>query len=163
MEEGLLFKLQRELEIINSSKKTVKAYTYYVKEYLTYSKNKGLNENSVKDYIHNQISKKGPSTVSSQISAIQFFFRKVLRQALNINHPKRNKTLPDILSMSDVKRLIENTPNLKHRLIIKLLYGTGLRVSEILPKRQALLNACILICCGIVLRRIYLSKGLIYG
>jgi len=131
MNEGLLNKLKRELEIINSSRKTVKAYLCYVKEFLKYSQNSGLNENSVKDFIQIQISRKDPSTVSSQISAIKFFFRNVLKQELELKHPKRNKTLPDILTIEEVRELIEHTSNLKHKLIIKLLYGTGLRVSEV--------------------------------
>ncbi|MFH1592812.1 MAG: site-specific tyrosine recombinase/integron integrase [Candidatus Woesearchaeota archaeon] len=130
MSNGLLSKLKRELEIINSSRKTVKSYLYYVNRFLEYATAGGLNENVVKDYIQGEISKKDPSTVSSEISAIKFFFDKVLGQRLKLAHPKRNKKIPDILTFDEIKRMIDCTMNIKHRLVIKLLYGCGLRVSE---------------------------------
>lgn len=123
------------MEIINSSKKTVTAYIYSVDKYLRYSKDKGLNENTVKDFIQNELKVKNPSTVSSEISAIQFFFRKVLNKDLKLNHPKRNKHIPQVLTFDEVRRLIKVISNIKHKLIIKLLYGCGLRVGEVVNLR----------------------------
>ena len=79
MSEGLLWKLRRELEIRNLSKKTVNLYIYSVEKFLEYSKNKGLNENTVKDYVQKQIHYKNPSTVAHNVFAISFFFDKVLK------------------------------------------------------------------------------------
>lgn len=140
MSNGLLLKLKRELEIINSSRKTVKSYLYYVEKFLDYAENKGLNESIVKDYIQTQIQNKDPSTVSSQLSAIKFFFNKVLHQKLELKHPKRNKTLPEILTPEEVKKMIEVTENVKHKLILKILYGCGLRVSEVVNLRKKDVN-----------------------
>lgn len=140
MSHGLLLKLKRELEIINSSRKTVKSYLYYVGKFLDYAENKGLSENTVKDYIQIQIQNKDPSTVSSQISAIKFFFNKVLNQELELNHPKRNKKIPEILTVEEIKKLIDNSPNIKHKLIIKLLYGCGMRVNEIVNLKKEDVN-----------------------
>lgn len=140
MHQGLLEKLGRELEIINSSRKTIRAYIYHVENYLDFSKGRGINENSVKDYVQKELKNKNPSTVSSEISAIKFFFEKVLHQTLILNHPKRNKTLPNILTIDEIKQLIENTLNIKHILIIKILYGCGLRVSEIIGLKKEDVN-----------------------
>jgi len=140
MSKALLEKMKRELEIINSSKKTVKAYLYYVEKFFKYSEGKGINENVVKDYIQLEIGKKNPSTVSSEISALKFFFFRVLGQKLELNHPKRNKTLPNILSFEEVRKMIEKTLNVKHRLIIKLLYGCGLRLGEIVGLKKEEVN-----------------------
>ena len=140
MEGDLLLKLKRELEIVNSSKKTIKAYMYYVEKFLLYSKGRELNEDLVKDFIQNEILIKDPSTVSSEISAIKYFFKKVLGNEININHPKRNKYIPEVLTVEEVKRLLEVTSNIKHRLIIKLLYGCGLRVSEIVSLKMEDIN-----------------------
>jgi len=140
MTNGLLSKLKRELDIINSSKKTIKSYIYHVENFLNFAGEKGLNENIVKDFIQKEIKKKDPSTVSAELSAIKFFFRKVLKQELNLNHPKRNKHIPDVLTISEAKRLIEVTNNIKHKLIIKLLYGCGLRVSELRDLKKSNVN-----------------------
>lgn len=140
MSVALLDKLKRELEIINSSKKTVKSYLYYTDKYIEYARNRGLNESSAKDFIQSEMARKDPSTVSSEISALKFFFERVLRLRLSVRHPKRNKRLPDILTPEEVKRMVESTTNVKHRLIIKLLYGCGLRLSEIIDLKKEEVN-----------------------
>ena len=139
---GLIDKLKRELEIRNFSRKTVKSYVYSVEKFLEFSENKrlGLNENSVKDYIQILLKKQNPSTVSANLSAIEFFFFNVLKQKINIPHPKRNKTIPVILTSEEIKRLIDFTNNIKHKLIIKILYGCGLRVSEIINLKKEDIN-----------------------
>ena len=153
MSQGLLDRLKRELEIRNFSKKTIKSYTYYTKKYLEYSKDKGLNENSVKNFVQKEIKTKNPSTIGHSIFAISFFFDKVLKQKINIPRPKRNKTIPEILTVGEIKKLIENTSNVKHKLITKLLYGCGLRVSEIVNLKKQDINF------DETLIKIKLSKG----
>jgi site-specific recombinase XerD len=137
---GLLIKLKNELELRNYSKQSIKSYLYYVEKYIDYSKNQGINENSAKEYLRNQLKKKNPATVSLISSAIQFLFKEILKQDVYFVKPKKNKTLPNILTIDEVRRLIEITINPKHRLIIKLLYGTGLRVSEIVNLKKDDMN-----------------------
>jgi integrase/recombinase XerD len=129
--QELLSLLKRELEIRNFSRRTLKAYVYSVERFLALAGNRELNEDSFKDYIQILIGKRNPSTVSSNISAIEFFFRNVLGKKMDLSHPKRNKPIPEVLTTEEVKGLIQATGNMKHRLIIKLLYGCGLRFSEI--------------------------------
>ncbi|MCD6215932.1 MAG: tyrosine-type recombinase/integrase [Candidatus Aenigmarchaeota archaeon] len=140
-------KFKRELEIRNFSRKTIKSYVYFIEKFLKYAdKNTGtknkelnneeLNENLVKNYIQKIIKKQEPSTVSSNLSAIKFFFENVLKQKINIPHPKRNKKMPEVLTVKEVRKLINATDNIKHRLIIKLMYGCGLRVSELVNLKK---------------------------
>lgn len=127
--------LRRELEIRNFSRKTVKSYMFSVEKFLQYA-NQRLDENTVKDYIQDIIKKHDPSTVSSNLSAIKFFFENVLGRKINIPHPKRNKKIPGVLTQEEVKRLIDATHNPKHRLILRLMYGCGLRVSELVGLKK---------------------------
>ena len=120
---GLIEKLKRELEIRNFSKQTVKGYLYSVQKFLEYSERDGLNENVLKNYIQLNLKKKSPSSVRKDLFAIKFFFENVLKQNIKIPNPKKNNTLPEILTTAEIKRMIENTTNIKHKLIIKLLYG----------------------------------------
>ena len=131
MSNGLLIKLEKELRLRNYSKKTLKGYIFSVKKFLEFCKDNGVNEIEFKKYILNRLDKQNPSTVAKDLFAIKFFFENVLKQNVDIPVPKRNKTLPNILSLSELKRIIKVVTNPKHKLIIKLLYGTGLRVSEI--------------------------------
>jgi len=138
--DGLISKLKKELEIRNSSKQTVKGYTNSVQKFLEYSKSRGLNENCVKDYIQQILKNKNPSSVRKDLFAIKFFFGNVLKQKLSLPNPKKNTTLPEILTIDEVRRLIKNTFNLKHQLIIRMLYGCGLRVSEIVNLKKEDVN-----------------------
>jgi integrase/recombinase XerD len=140
MSEGLVRKLKRELEVVNSSKKTVKAYLLYVRRFLKYSEGRGINENAVKDYVQIEMNRKDPSTVSSEISALKFFFDRVLSKKLVLAHPKRNHKIPEILTFQEVRAMIEKTTNVKHRLIIKMSYGCGLRLGEIINLKRGDLN-----------------------
>ena len=127
----LLLKLEKELKVRNFSKETIKGYIYSVEKFLNYSVSEGINPNTVKNYIIKRLEKGNPSSVAKDSFAIKFFFEKVLRQKLNLPAIKRNKILPEILTIGEIRRLLINTPSIKHKLIIKLIYGTGLRVSEI--------------------------------
>jgi len=137
---GLLLKLKRELEIRNFSKKTIRGYFYSVEKFLEFSKDKGLNENSVKSYIQKELKNKNPSSVRKDLFAIKFFFDNILNQKLNVPNPKKNHTLPEILTIEEIKRMIDITSNIKHKLILKILYGCGLRVSEIVNLKKSDLN-----------------------
>lgn len=53
------------------------------------------------------------------------FYRK--RDALNIKHPKRNKSLPIVLSKNEISRILKTIDNPKHRLLLALAYSAGLR------------------------------------
>lgn len=72
--------------------------------------------------------------VHSRLNAIKFYFEHVLGReevTIEIPRPKKPAALPKVLSKAEVRRLFDATENLKHRLILQLCYGMGLRVSEI--------------------------------
>jgi len=137
---SLLLKLKQELEIRNFSKKTVGGYLYSVQKFLGYSQGKGLNEDILKEYVQKNLKRKNPSSVRKDLFAIKFFFEKVLNQKLNIPNPKKNNPLPNILTIEEIKRMINITDNIKHKLIIKLLYGCGFRVGEIVSLKKQDIN-----------------------
>jgi integrase/recombinase XerD len=74
------------------------------------------------------------NSLHSRINAIKFYFEKVLfrdRMFVEIPRPKKQAKLPKVIHITDVKALFEKTTNLKHNTLLKLCYGMGLRVSEI--------------------------------
>lgn len=52
-------------------------------------------------------------------------------QKINLKFAKRTKRLPIVLSRQEIKEIIDSIKNLKHKLIISLAYGAGLRISEV--------------------------------
>ena len=140
MQQGLIDKFKRELEIRNFSKKTVKSYIYSVEKYMEYSKENLLNESYVKDYVQKNLRLKNPSSVRKDLFAIKFFFENVLNKKISVPNPKKNNPIPFILTIEEIRRMIEVTSNIKHALIIKILYGSGLRVSEVVNLKKKDLN-----------------------
>ena len=73
--------------------------------------------------------------IHSRINAVKFYFEQVLhREKLffeEIPRPKKKSSLPKVISKSDIVKIFAQVENPKHALMLKLCYGMGLRVSEI--------------------------------
>ncbi len=51
-------------------------------------------------------------------------------EQLNLKRPKKEKRLPMVLSLEEVKQLLDATHNLKHKTLLSLIYSAGLRIGE---------------------------------
>ncbi len=72
--------------------------------------------------------------IHSRMNAIKFYFEKVLHREkmfFDIPRPKKPKLLPKTLNTNEIKKLFSVVDNSKHKIILQLCYGMGLRVSEI--------------------------------
>ena len=77
------------------------------------------------------------STVSNQLSAIRTAFDKMCHRqvTLGLATPRRPKRLPVVLSVEEVRRLLQAAPSLRDKLLLGLMYATGMRVSEVVRLR----------------------------
>lgn len=85
-----------------------------------------------------------PGTINNYISAIKFFNIHVLERSWNpykVPRMRNRKTMPTIYSREDVKVFIDNTKNLKHKAFLSLLYGSGLRASEVTKLKISNINS----------------------
>lgn len=120
----------------NYSPNTIYIYTSFLKDFAKFCKSKGLNpKEDANPYILHLI-KKGTaiSTQNQAINAIKFYWEHILNKPksyIEIDRPMKPKYLPEVLSLEEVKAIIEATSNPKHELIIKTIYGCGLRVGEL--------------------------------
>ncbi|MFH1399100.1 MAG: site-specific tyrosine recombinase/integron integrase [Candidatus Woesearchaeota archaeon] len=124
-----------ELKLRGFSPRTIKSYIYQNSKFLEYIKKEPRNvaEEDIKAYMAFLISDRGmaPSSVALAKAALKFYFYEVLKKNIvNIKTPKMFKKLPVILTKEEVKRLIDSASTKKTRLILMLLYASGLRVSE---------------------------------
>lgn len=74
------------------------------------------------------------SHLGQAFSALKLLFVQVLGRADcgdKIPRPRRAKTLPAVMSVQEVERLLGSLANIKHRTMLQVLYSTGLRVSEL--------------------------------
>lgn len=87
-----------------------------------------------------------PATARRRISALRQFYRFLLQENVRsddptsrLDAPKRARVLPKTLSVEEIERLIAAAESARDKAIIELLYGAGLRVSELvsLPLRAA--------------------------
>jgi integrase/recombinase XerD len=130
-----LEKLETELKLRAFSLKTVKSYLFYNKKFLEFIKKEPeqVTEEDVKKYIADLLSKNiSPKSIVLIKAALKFFYDDILKKNIvNIKSPKISQKLPTVLTKEEVKKLIDSVENKKHKLIIKLLYSSGLRVSEV--------------------------------
>jgi site-specific recombinase XerD len=139
-QEDLLRKLGTELKIRGFSQETVKAYTRHNTGFAKFI-NKApdsVSEDDLKAYLAYLISDKklSSSSVALVRSALLFSYNQVLDKGFSsIKTPKIQRNPPAVLSKEEVKSLIDACLNDKSRLLILLLYSSGLRVSECLKLR----------------------------
>lgn len=137
-----LKRLETELKIRGFSKQTAKMYLFYNGKFLEYTgKNpEDVTEDDIREYLAYKISDHSLSNASIALikASLKFFYTEILGLEISrIKTPKASKGLPVILSQREIKHLIECTVNPKHRLLIELLYSTGIRLSECINLRYS--------------------------
>jgi len=99
-----------------------------------------IGEEEIKRFLlHEQKRGLARSTLRIITNAIRFFYQNVVQQPKSVeNVPsiKAPKKLPDVLSMEEVKTLIQLTKNVKHKTILMLLYSTGMRTHELVQLKN---------------------------
>lgn len=130
-----LKKLETELKIRGFSKQTSRMYLFYNRKFLEYIKKPPdeISDDDIKEFIAYKMSDDSLSNASIALikASLKFFYTEMLGKNLSrIKTPKSSKQLPVVLSRKEIKDLLDNTRNIKHRLLIELLYSTGLRLSE---------------------------------
>lgn len=133
--ETFLKRVETELKIRNYSRKTAKSYLRCLHEYFEF-KGSDFAEPDVEDIkkflLQKQTRQLAPQTINLSLNAIKFFYQSVIKspQRIDIKLVRRSKKLPVVLSRVEISAIIKGIRNSKHRLLISLAYGAGLRVSE---------------------------------
>lgn len=130
-----------ELRRLGYSISTISVYLNSFKQFLEYFKGKDYRYISYKEIINYlsflvETKNIGSSAQNTTINAIKFYYEKILhqpRKTYNINRPKKKKQEIILLENDELENLfIVASKNIKHYCIIGLLYGCGLRISEII-------------------------------
>lgn len=101
---------------------------------------RAVSKDQIEGYVFHLISKHhiGEQKQNLVINAIKCYYEHTLgmpREYYNITRPKKSKNLPNVLSMEEVRQIINHPTNIKHKTILHLIYGGGLRVGEVLRLR----------------------------
>ena len=129
------------LEQKRYSPSTVKTYRAYFSDFMEYHKGRNIDRLKVADinkYILYLVNEKkiSVSQQNMRINAIKFYYEQVRggkRQYYGgITRAKEYKSLPEVLSKNEIKRILAQISNIKHHCMISLVYSAGLRRSELL-------------------------------
>lgn len=137
-EQQVLERLKADIKLRGLSESTLKNYTRNLRKFLGFCKRPidELDENDVRRFLEHLIivKKLRPRTVNQHSAAIRFFFAVGLNRTMNylqIPLMKVPKDLPDILTKEEANKIIGVCENKKHKALMLLAYGSGLRTGEI--------------------------------
>lgn len=128
---------RKDLILKNYAKVTVENYVSQVGIFLnhydrTFTEPSKINETAIKDWLLLSNSVNGRK---HRISALKLFYALTIKQPMKfkyIQYPRSDKRLPIVLSQQEIQNMFTVCENLKHKVILALLYSTGLRVSELI-------------------------------
>jgi len=143
-DNALLTRLREVIRLRHYAKSTEKTYMHWTRRFLSYRKQAGLTGGpvaaDVKTFLTRlaMVEKVSASTQNQAFSALLLLFREVLRRDLEemeqTVRAKRGRKLPTVLSVSEVQALLDAVEP-EYKLMVKLLYGSGLRLMELLRLR----------------------------
>jgi len=121
------------------------SYNRRIEAFIKYLQNRkmsidSISEIDIQQYILYLKREKGltAGTINNYISGIRFYYTHVLDKTWNprkIPRMKRKVRFPVIPPRDDILVILEATTNIKHKAIFLLMYGSGLRVSEVASLR----------------------------
>lgn len=132
--------LQGYMKACNYSPKTIDAYLQCITkiEKTLGKKSQEITESEFVNFLaklHDQ--KLSPYTINQYHSAFKLMITKVYNRRWSFRFPyaKRHKRIPITLTKSEISKILNNIHNRKHRMIVEISYGGGLRVSEVVNLR----------------------------
>jgi site-specific recombinase XerD len=129
--------MQADLRVRNFSVRTQKTYLDHVARFARHFGRSPdqLGPEEVRAYLRHLVEERKVSwsLFNQAISALRFLYRVTLGRPTmveSLSRPRKQRRLPTVLSPEEVARLLDAIDNLKHRALVMVLYGAGLRVSE---------------------------------
>ena len=141
--DDVISRLSKEIKTRHYSRKTLKAYGDWIRKFQGFLKDKlpeKLSESDVKEYLTYLAvkCKVSASTQNQAFNAILFLYRHILKKDFgdhkDIPRAKKSKYIPVVLSRREIDSVIKHL-SYPYDLVVKLLYGCGLRLFECLKLR----------------------------
>ncbi len=125
------------LKLQGKADKTIDSYSRAIRRVSAYFDclPEKLTPDNLKDYFAALVESHSWSTVKIDRLGLQFYWRHILKkdwQWIDIVKPPKVKNLPDILTTSEIERLIGATRKLRYRVFLLVTYSMGLRLEEAL-------------------------------
>ncbi|MGY5846838.1 site-specific tyrosine recombinase/integron integrase [Salegentibacter sp. HM20] len=137
--KALLKQYEKYLFGIRYSPSTIRTYTNFIQKFLLKLNKevRNINNRDLEIFCETEIAGKdyAISTHRQAVSALKHFIDLHRIDGVSIEtikRPRKDRALPVILSKEEIIDLLRVTRNLKHRVILALLYSSGLRIGEVL-------------------------------
>lgn len=134
-----LEKIKTELKLRDCSQRTIDSYIFFLRPFLEKIENPETTTiDQVKGFLSDLVDKYSNKSRALAVSSLRFFFKRVVDRPdifVKLEVPKKEKKLPIVLSTREIIALINAAKFAKSKLIVKLLYSSGLRVSELVNLR----------------------------
>lgn len=122
------------------SESTLNTYSEALKSFLVFYREKPIADITNEDVViyNNEYILKNNLSASYQnqiVNAIKLFFQTIRNTKMmvdKIHRPKRAKVLPNVLSKEEIKLILNAHNNIKHKMMLSLIYSCGLRCGELL-------------------------------
>jgi site-specific recombinase XerD len=130
--------LKAEMILRNMSRGSIRTYMFHNVKFLDFMKKtpKNITKKDIKDYLLYLAADKEvrPATFNIILTSLKFFYGDVLKRRFKVDfkRAKLDKHIPTVLTKEEILRMIKVTTNIKHKILIEMLYSAGLRVSECL-------------------------------
>lgn len=141
-EEGIaqIEKFKQWMRSKRYSESTIATYSEALKSFLVFYREKAIAEITNEDVImyNNDYILKNNLSASYQnqiVNAIKLFFQTIRDTKMlvdKIHRPKNAKVLPNVLSKEEIKLILNAHSNIKHKMMLSLIYSCGLRCGELL-------------------------------
>ncbi len=133
-------RMEEELKLRGCGPRTQKSYLEWVARFAQHHRRapEQMGEEQVRSYLMYLLEERklSRSTLVQALCALKFFYNHVLHRPCEVEDLRfprqQKKKLPRVLSESEVRRLLESAGNLKDQVILMTLYGSGLRLSELI-------------------------------
>lgn len=137
-------KITNRCKLHRYSKQTIRAYLFHILNYLDYCEKCRFNLSncSVKSYLLS-FDNLAVNSMRLKYASVSFFFREILGEPFSFEQipiKKKELRLPKVISVEKIRKMIDSCDNIKHRLIVKLFYSSGLRLSELLNLKREDIN-----------------------
>ena len=144
-----MLKSAEYLSAKNYSPRTIRNYTSEMRYIFSYYNEKDptlIDQDDIIRYI-NFIKREfgsGYDKCRMVAQSCSFFYQHILRVPYIVPssfYPRKEFKLPNILSEKEIKHLLVSIPNFKHRCLISLFYGSGLRLDEMCHLKMSCIDA----------------------
>lgn len=141
--EEIIERTKEEIRLRGLSKHTEKEYLDKLRIFMRHYNNQpicDMTEQEIRAFLlyQNDIKHAAAGTINVYNSALRFVFGAILQRTLNyqmIPRKRIHRELPEIMSKQEVARFLNYIDNLRDKTVFSTVYGSGLRLSEIIRLR----------------------------